>query len=398
MNESDHKMQILMLTTSFPVDEGSSSGIFVERLAQRLCKENFLQVIAPATDTSSQYTRSTPYRLHTFNYAPKKWQVLAHKGGGIPVTLSANPWTLFLLPSFLISMFIECLGFARRAEIIFANWSICGVIAGIVGFLVNKPVVTTLRGEDVNRALHSSVYRFLIRICCQSNRRIVTVSDDIAKNLAELFPVMANKIVMIPNGVDLLIEKLPAISKKKGDCIQLLMIGSLIPRKSIDTALNAMALLPDHFTLTLIGDGPEKERLVSIVSELELGKRVRFIGHVYPENIASWLGSSDVLLMTSKTEGRPNAVLEALAAGLPVIGSDIPGIRELILPGINGDLFPCENHKLLAARILPLANPELRSRLGEGARNYVVEKELTWENTANRYLAVFKEVSNRGIY
>ena len=388
-------MQILLLTTSFPVKEGASSGIFVERLAQRLGRNCRLRILAPSADSPAKKSNNKPYELVTFRYAPTKWQILAHGGGGIPATLNAQPWTMVLLPFFLVSMFLRCVKYAREADIIFANWSICGVIAGVVGGITGRPVVTTLRGEDANRAQSSRIHRFLISLCFRLNRRVVTVSNDIAMHLSKLFPAFVYKIVMIPNGVDSLsLQNNPHKIVEKST-INLIMVGSLIPRKAVSTALYALDILPQEFVLTILGDGPEMSRLRSLVNNLGMNERVCFAGHIQPEQISLWFADADVLVMTSKSEGRPNVVLEALAAGIPVVGSDIPGLRELILPNVNGVLFPFEDHKALASSLLRLADRELRIRLGEGGQRFIEEKNLTWENTAARYMSEFRQFCSK---
>ena len=383
-----------MLTTSFPVKEGSSSGVFVERLAQRLGRNCQLTVLAPASDIPFKKSNNKPYVLFAFKYAPMKWQILAHKGGGIPATLAAYPFTLLLLPFFLVSMFVNCLRHAGKADIIFANWSICGVIAGFVGCVLGRPVITTIRGEDGNRTQVSRVHRTLINLCFRLNERVVTVSDDIATGLLKVFPTMASKIVMIPNGVDF-IPKMEKHEKSNEDGkIRLLIVGSLISRKSVSTALHALSLLPPKFALTIIGDGPERANLQSLVTDLSLEGRIDFEGHVPPDEVSLWFAQADVLLITSKSEGRPNVVLEAFAAGVPVVGTDIPGLRELVIPDASGMLFPFGNYEALAACLLMLANREMRLRLGDGGRQFIIEHGLTWENTADRYMREFRQFCN----
>jgi glycosyltransferase involved in cell wall biosynthesis len=383
-------MHILLLTTSFPVTEGASSGVFVERLAERLGRMCQLSILAPAAESLIKRPDGKPYELYSFSYAPLKWQILAHRGGGIPATLAAYPLTMMLLPFFLISMFLYCLRHAAKADIIFANWSICGVVGGMVGRLLGRPVITTIRGEDANRAQVSPVHRLLIYLCLRLNRRVVTVSNAIAMNLSKLFPAMTDKIMMIPNGVNLIakIEQYETSAEKEH--VHLLMIGSLISRKSVSTALHALRLLPPTFSLTVIGDGPERNILGSLVADLNLAGRVRFEGHVSPDAVSWWLAEADLLLMTSTSEGRPNAVLEAFAAGVPVVGSDIPGLREMIIPDVNGVLFPVGNHQALADCLLPLVDRPLRQRLGEAGRQFISEHRLTWENTADSYMQEFR--------
>lgn len=388
-------MHILVLTTSFPLSPDSSSGVFIERLAQELGHQCNLHVLAPAARYPVHLADEKRYQLSTFSYAPAKWQVLAQAGGGIPAALSANPWLWLLVPFFITSMLVTCFWQARRAELIFANWSICGVIAGVVGFILRRPVLTTLRGEDANRIESSGMHRLLIGLCLRMCDCVSAVSDDIAIRVQNLYPAMASKVAMIPNGV----EPLPLrnnISEDTGDnSIRLLIVGSLIPRKSIQTALHALARLPAEFRLTVVGGGPERESLITLATTLGISARVHFTGHVPPNQIPEQLMKSDVLILTSRSEGRPNVVLEAMAAGLPVVGSDIPGIRELVIPSINGKLFPVADVNALVECLLPLCDRTLRRQLGEASHRMISERGLTWKNTAAIYMQQFEQLLAR---
>lgn len=385
-------LRVLLLTTSFPLTSDASSGVFVERLAQRLAQRCQLHVLAPAGREPVSMMHGIKYRLSTYRYAPARWQLLAHGGGGIPAALAARPWLNVLVPLFIASMAIHCLWHARRADIIFANWSICGVIAGVVGRLLGRPVVTTIRGEDANRAASSFIHRWMIMLCLRLGGRVVTVSDDLVLCIKALFPSLVERVVMIPNGVDVMMEGEGSHEQSGDTAIRLLMIGSLIPRKSVATALSALAKLPEQYSLTVLGDGVEREALQKMVTHLDLGERVNFIGHVPPAEVSHWLAKADVLVMTSRSEGRPNAVLEAMAAGLPVVGSDIPGVRELVIPEVSGALFPVGHVDALVNCLLPLADESLRRRLGAGARRFINEQGLTWENSAALYLRQFEQL------
>ena len=385
-------MHILLLTTSFPLRPGASSGVFVERLAQRLGRQCHLHVLAPSAQDPLILAQDRSYSLSTFSYAPAKWRILAQGGGGIPAALSAHPWLWLLVPVLIVSMGINCFWQARRADLIFANWSICGVVAGVVGRLWGRPVVTTLRGGDANRVDSSFIHRFLIGLCLRLGGCVVAVSDDIAHRMKDLFPAMAEKVVMIPNGVDPAPTRNESGDDVENGIVRLVMVGSLVRGKSVQTALHALAHLPEEFLLTVVGDGPEKEALIALVANLGIGERVRFIGRVPPEQVPGWLAKADVLVMTSRSEGRPNAVLEAMAAGLPVVGSDIPGIRELVTSEVNGMLFPVGDCNALVACLLPFRDRTLRLRLGEASRRSIVERGLTWENTAALYMRQFERL------
>lgn len=222
------------------------------------------------------------------------------------------------------------------------------------------------------------------------------MSIDLAKKLQELFPVMADKIVMIPNGVNA-IEKIKRFDQSIENAgVSLLMVGSLIARKQVATALHALSRLPSTFSLTVVGAGPEGDTLKALAAELKLVERIEFTGNIPPDVVSSRLAEADILVMTSTSEGRPNAVLEAMAAGVPVVGSDIPGLRELIVPGVGGMLFPVGDHEALAACLLSLADRSKRCRLGDGGRQFIADHQLTWESTATQYIREFERFCGGG--
>lgn len=386
-------MRILLLTTSFPLTPTSSSGIFVERLAQTLGELCQLHVLAPGASHPVHLSDNRKYQLSTFKYAPSKWQLLAHGGGGIPAALSSKPWLWLLLPIFMTSMLLSCFNKARRADLIFANWSICGVVAGLVGFIWRKPVVTTLRGSDANYIETSLQHRILVKTCLFLSDRVVTVSKDIANRVSHKYPAQSHKIIMIPNGVELITSNRKDNDDVDRDSVELIMIGSLIPGKSVQTALHALHNLPKEFLLTIVGDGPESASLKSLATMLGLDERVSFAGHVAPDQVPNWLRKADIFVMTSLREGRPNVILEAMAAGLPIVASDIPGVSELITPEINGKLFPVNDSNALADCLLHIRDQNLIQRFGEASRQSIIDRGLTWKNTATLYMKQFDKLT-----
>ncbi len=159
-------VRVALLTTSFPLNRDSVSGVFVWRLARSFPSTVLATVVTPC-DTSGTPPVTIPdsYNVHCFRYAPWRWQLLAHQPGGIPVALQRSIAMRCLLPIFLVAMLIACFRVSRKADIIHANWSVNGAIAGLVGFFLKKPVVTTLRGEDVTRAKNSKLYYYLLWFC-----------------------------------------------------------------------------------------------------------------------------------------------------------------------------------------------------------------------------------------
>ncbi len=386
-----------MLTTSFPLSDNTVSGVFILRLIESLPDSFGLTVLTPAYTRKPDHRGSDKYVLKCFRYAPKSWQKLAHQPGGIIVSLKKYPHLFFLLPFFILSMFFSCLRLSRKADVIHANWSINGVIAGFAGLLTRKPVITTLRGLDIQRCQDSSLDNLLLRICLRINTKIITVSDAIKDTVAKKYPHRAHRLAMIPNGVggDFLRIGEKRLSGSRTQKVKMITVGSLIPRKGIETILYALKQLGDleNIFLHIVGDGPEKEYLSSLTHELDISEHIHFVQEVAPQKIPEFLANSDFMILSSYSEGRPNVVLEAMATGLAVIASNIDGTRELIKEGKTGLVFEPGNAAQLAEKIKKLAqDPVLRNRLGNAGRQFIIQNGLTWEHAALRYSEIYHQI------
>ncbi len=332
--------------------------------------------------------------MTVFRYAPRRLQILAHGAGGIPVALATRRANGLLIIPFLLAMFVACWRQSRRCEILFANWSVCGIVAGIVGRWRGLPVVVTLRGEDTNRIEKSRVFRWILGACIWLCERVVTVSEAMVHTLRTRIPEQAHKMVMIPNGVAQEFLNVP-VSSNQSQRLRLLCVGSLIPRKSIDTLIRAVALLPAEHTLCVVGEGPEASRLIDLTESLGLQDQIRFLPFHSPTRLPELLTEVDVLVLPSLAEGRPNVVLEALAAARPVVASDIDGLRELIGRNERGLLFPPGEVQALAHCLWHLTDPGLRAELGKQARQFILDQGLTWEWAAVCYQQLFSELIKR---
>lgn len=391
--ETQLNAPVLFVTTSFPLHEKSTSGTFIKALVDALGDYCRLDVVTPADNRDLRVPDGRQhYNVHAFRYAPRCWQTLAHQPGGIPAALRRQPLLLLLLTTFLSRMLMTILLDGRKAALIHANWSISGVLAGIAGAVLEKPVVTTLRGSDVALAMHSRLFRYLLKVCIRLSTSVVTVSDTMAANVKQLLPEHAAKIMTIPNGVS---EKLLAITPRTGQIarpLRLVSIGNLTPNKSVDTIIEAVYQLRDRAELRLrvIGGGPARASLETRINQLDLGNTVTLAGPRPAADIPNELATADILILASRSEGRPNVVLEAMAAGRTIIASDIEGTRELIEDGHNGLLFPPGDSKALAQHIQRVAaDPDLSGRLGKAAHQTILDRQLTWAATAQRYYRLY---------
>lgn len=387
-------LTVAVITTSFPVEPGLISGIFIEKLVRYLGKWAAVTVVAPACVNPERLSPTEPaYRLRCFRYAPKALQRIAHSPGGIPVALKRQPLFYWLLPLFLGSMLIACFRVSGKVSLFHANWSMSGLIAGFAGWIAGVPVVTTLRGSDVSTLKTTKIDRLILKTCLVFSRKIVTVSDAIRIRLVREFPQFSDKLITIPNGVDEALLQFP-IKRKSTSVCRLVSVGNLVSNKGFATILEALNLHRDNsLHLGIVGDGAEKNHLEEITSAYGLSKNVRFLGSLAPDAVAEELRNSDIFVLASFSEGRPNVVLEAMAAGVPVIASDLEGIRELIEDAKTGLLFEPGNSRQLAACIGRLASDSaLRLEIAEAARDFIVRNDLLWSATARRYAALYREI------
>lgn len=383
--------RVLVLTTSYPLRPGSVAGLFVARLADALARECRVTVLTaddclqPAADSE----------VGRFRYAPRPLQVLAQQPGGIPVALRGNRLRWLLVPGFLLAMFLATLRRAGSADIIQANWAICGVVAGVAGRLRGVPVVLTVRGEDVGRAGARRAGPGVLGTAVGLASAVVAVGDDIHGELATTFPAAAGKLHMIANGVDDALLALPLPRPARADdAVRVLCVGSLIPRKALADVIEALADSGLEATsLALVGDGPERARLVALAGERGLAQRLQLPGVLTGTELQRCYHDADIFVLSSHSEGRANVLVEAMAAGLAVIASRVRGTGELVEDGHSGLVYEPGDTRALAGCLARLgADPALRRRLGEAARARVRALGLTWDNTATRYARLFDVV------
>ncbi|GIW94066.1 MAG: glycosyl transferase family 1 [Pirellulaceae bacterium] len=208
------------------------------------------------------------------------------------------------------------------------------------------------------------------------------------------------KFVVIPNGIEVpraagssREELLRELGLPSG--IRLIgAAGRLWPQKrypDMIVATDLLKVLRDDVHLLVFGDGPERVRLERLTEELRVNDRVHWLGH--RSDLDRWLPHLDCFWNASGYEGQSNALMEAMAWGIPVVVSDIPGNRELVTDGRTGLVFPVGDRTQLAAltrRVLD--DPEWARQLGQAARACML-REFSVEKMVERYIRLYESMA-----
>ena len=257
------------------------------------------------------------------------------------------------------------------------------------------PVVGGLRVAEHRRRWHLGLDRLTSPLGVGS----VCVSAGVRRFSIRAGKLDPDRLVVIPNGVDLarFDEARPVPRSTLGipdDAVLALYVGRFDPQKGLDTLLAAAALVarvrPD-WHLVLVGAGPLGPALLAQAAKLpDLGGRVHWLGR--RDDVPGLLKTSDCLVLPSLWEGMPNVVLEAMAAGKPVVATAVEGTEDLVLPGTTGWLVPPGAVEPLAAALLAAASDGARARtFGQNGRRRV-EAEFTPEHVVAAYGRVWATV------
>lgn len=240
-------------------------------------------------------------------------------------------------------------------------------------FIARETNTLSISNESLNftklrNYFYKKFYKKFDLIICQAKY----MQDDLVNN----FNIDINKTKVIYNPVDvkLIEEKMIESGGNKLDNtndINLLAVGRLHKNKGFDLLIEAFSKLPFNFKLQILGEGSEKEELITIAEKFNCNNRICFLG--FKSNPYTYMKNADLLVLSSRHEGLPNVVLESNICKLPVIAFDCPGgTSEIIINGENGFLVECKNILKLKDTI-------------EMASKYTWNKERIYESTKNKF-------------
>lgn len=267
----------------------------------------------------------------------------------------------------------------------------------IIGLLATRgtacKIISTPHGWSKKMDFKLWCYEKIDRLTFTLLDAVAPLSEDLLKPLAKI-PGLGKKLHFIRNGVDLSEitrsnDIAPALLKYKREG-QLIIgyIGQLIPRKGLDILFRALSAIPSiPWQLFLIGDGPQARELEQLSENLHISGNIHFMG--FRTDRLAFLRGFDVFILPSRLEGIPRCLMEAMAAGIPVITSNIPGCNDLVTDKETGLLFEVDSVAELASAIKKMADSkELRTTLARCACSFVNERYAA-SRMAKEYESLF---------
>jgi len=278
----------------------------------------------------------------------------------------------------------------RRSDLFKTNQIWGSWVAVLAKWLCWKPLLVRCGYEFYDFALKTGqslgyrVFGFLISWVAYNSASLIHVATTADKNFViEVFKVACSKIMVRPNWIDT--EQFSCFPRSNSKC--LLVVGRLTDQKNLKLLLQALS--NTNIAINVIGEGELHGELVQVAKKF--GIDVRFLGRLPNDQLPAMYQTHPVYVICSRYEGNPKTLLEAMACGCAVIGTNVPGIREVIQHEKSGLLVEDSVESLRSAILRLMDDEGLRSRLGEEARRQIIE-ENSLEAAIQQELKVYQEL------
>jgi len=291
--------------------------------------------------------------------------------------------------------YLELTGLVKRIQpdLITTHSSKAGILGRLVCRRQNIPNVFTAHGwaftEGISE-LKRWVYTFVERSAAKWTDRIICVSEYDRKLALDYSVAAEAKLIAVHNGIPLL-EDVDLARPDKGDVVNIIMVARFSEQKDHGLLLEAVPNINSRqrFRVQLVGDGEKFDEMMTRAQQMGL-ENVEFLGN--RSDVASLLSQAHIFVLTSNWEGFPLTILEAMQAGLPVVASDVGGVREAVTEGTTGYLIPRGDVQTLTSRLQYLINePGIRAQMGINARR-IFEENFTLDKMMHETIAVYEKV------
>ncbi|MEO0265222.1 MAG: glycosyltransferase family 4 protein [candidate division WOR-3 bacterium] len=394
----DKKLRILVITTAFPRHKEDIITPWLVKEMKLLIERGFEVKVFTSSYKGLKQKRFENIEIYRFRYAPKPLEKLTHDAA-VPILLREKKIYKLLVIPYLVSGTLHALfqSLREKFDIVYVQWPIPHVLFALPYKLVQKSkIVLYFHGSDA--ALLKKLSRplfWLFSSLCSNCEVTLTNSNYMKNSLINLG--IRNRIEVIPLANPHTSELEPYKEEKE---LNILFVGRLIDLKGVDVLIKSFKIIKEKYAnakLTIVGDGILINELKKLTKLLDLND-VYFKGFLTGEPLHEEYRKAMIFVLPSivnksgETEGLGMVLVEAISFGVPVVGSNVGGIPDIILDGKTGLLANPGDPEDLANKIIKLIeNPELRKKLVEEGQKHIKEN-YSWDATLNKLEKIFKEV------
>ncbi|MGM0461981.1 MAG: glycosyltransferase family 4 protein [Fibrobacterota bacterium] len=370
-------MKVLTLTHVFPRSRADTVAPFLWNFHEALAQQNIDAVVCAPHEKHLPRTEEYPHcRVERFRYAPQKFERLAYKGNMHELVLSSTVNKVLFL-SYLICGFFSLCRLIRREkpDLVHVHWWIpSGIIMYCASFLFKTPYIITSHGTDVFILKRFTFLSFFARKIFRQATRIHAISTYVKDEILSLVPEKKDSIDII--SMPIREERIPQKPPRFRGGKKLLFLGRLIPRKGADILISALSELSEEYELTLVGTGPEKDRLCEACRKHAVSDRVNFRSTVSPDALPGLFEEHEIFILPSRTdwkaekEGLGMVLLEAQRMGLALIASDSGGMPDIVIHEKTGLLVPENDPHALALAIQKYTDASFYKTMVLGAQTH----------------------------
>jgi len=377
-------MTILVLNHEYP-PVGGGSGRATHNIVSELLRRGHKVVLL--TCKYSGFTINAPEGLKVYEvYGSRK------------SNLANNHYITF--PAYIFLGYLKALRIVKKDRVDIIH-CFMGMPAGIIGMMIKKttgiPYILSLRGSDVPYWDNSSMMirlRHLIAKVWKNADRVIALSKGHRAAAARTMEGAKELFGVIYNGVS---EDFFTNADEKTDNKKIIItVARLVELKGIQDVLKALAILRKEDTqidmeYRIIGEGPYMKKLEEIVNDENLGDIVKFAGYMTKKDTQMQYAVADLFVLTSYSEAFGQVFLEAMASGVPVIGSMVGGIPEIVTAK-TGILVEAGNDRAIASAITDVLEKKV-----EFAKEDILKRaaDFTWSNIVDQYELEYKEIMSR---
>ncbi len=338
------------------------------------------------------------HEIHVISYAAPA-RLPGYHPGVVYHEVEVPAYPLFRYPPYALTLAAKLAEVAedRQLQVLHLHYAIPHTVSGYLARQMLEPergpgLVTTLHGTDITLVGSEPAFRRVTRFALEKSDRTTTVSNWLREETIRTFEP-SGAIDVIPNFVD--VDRFRPHDRTMDAARPVLAhVSNFRPVKRVDSVIRAFKRVHEQIPgaqLRMVGEGPERRPAEALTRELGLCGSVQFLGR--QDDLEHFLPTCDLFLLPSESESFGLAALEAMACGVPAVGTNVGGLPEVIRPGVDGDLCPPGDADALGAACTAiLRDPDRHAAMREAARARAVD-DFALEQIAPQYEALYREVA-----